>query len=146
MWTIRLTPDDPASECLEVGAEAKGTLPSRLPLQLQSETQRKLELRDRDMGDVCVPASNVGVSGRSTLSTQVSSTICGGGRVVDSGGGDGDVDRPSVVSSSQQPRSSVVLLVRMLSSTLLKKSCYSCGLCNSIKKNVISGILHDTIG
>jgi hypothetical protein len=30
------------------------TLPlsSRLPLQLQSETHRKLELRDKDMGDV----------------------------------------------------------------------------------------------
>ena len=75
MWTTRLTPDDPASEwapCPEAGADemASGlllampdTLPlsSRLPLQLQSETQRKLELRDKDMGDVWVPAlSNVG--------------------------------------------------------------------------------------
>lgn len=65
--------DDPASECAwpQAGAEEEVNgwlfdpvtlaLSSRLPLQLQSETQRKLELRDKDMGDVCVPAlSNVG--------------------------------------------------------------------------------------
>ena len=45
------------------GAATEATEPASA-LQLQSETQRKLELRDSDMGDVCVVASNVGVAGR----------------------------------------------------------------------------------
>lgn len=65
MCTIRLTPDCELaadwrrSEAADVVTAAF----SKLPLQLQSDTQRKLELRESDMGEVCVPASlsNVGV-------------------------------------------------------------------------------------
>lgn len=135
MWTIRLTPDvnDPASEWREVGADEETTaMPSRLPLQLQSDTHRKLELRERDMGDVCVPASKVGVSG---LSSATSASSFASGNAVETEDSiaagscwrsltkrmllDGSTWTRSRCSSlDEEEASSVVLLVRMLSSTL----------------------------
>jgi len=71
----RLEMDSGAETSKDVALEAMEAFEARPPtsatgplllstLQLQSETQRKLELLDRDIGDVWVVASKVGVDTR----------------------------------------------------------------------------------